>query len=259
MVDAVHGALNPPQPKVPSINIDAITLDVKAPYFDFHVPTTHCYEALGIWHHNSGKSTASREIAKRLNMRLLEEPVDEELLELFYNDSDRWAFPFQMEMLHRRWALQMSAASETLIRSGYKGAILDRCILGDLVFARAMYESGKMHKKEWEIYLSAVENMHLVLFPPTLLVYLNARPETCLQRIQQRNRPQEKDITLEYLQLIHAGYQRLLQDAKVCCFPWSHAMESLVIPWDPTTVTSQDWDRTASMLEEYCHMRRGIR
>ena len=198
----------------------------------------------------SGKSTASKQLSKRLGLRLLEEPVDEELLTLFYGDQKRWAFAFQMEMLHRRWATQMSAAAETLINSGYRGACLDRSLLGDLVFCRALCEAGMIHKKEWQIYLSAVRNMSLVLFPPTILIYLSARPETCLERIHQRNRPQEKGITLEYLQTIHNGYQKLLKEAKTACYPWSHAVSTLVVPWDAQTATELEWDRTAQMVVE---------
>jgi len=200
----------------------------------------------------TGKSTASKKLAKRLGLRLLEEPVDHELLQLFYDDYMRWSFPFQMEMLHRHWAMQMSAAAETLVDGGYAGAILDRSLWGDLVFARALAETGAMHKKEWEIYQSAVRNMSLVLFPPTTLVYLNARPETCLERIKERNRPQEQGITLAYLQMIHDGYQRLIKEAKTALFPWSHAVNVLVVPWDPRTVNDQEWDRTADMLKESC-------
>lgn len=196
----------------------------------------------------AGKSTLANALAKRLNCRLLLEPVDEELLQLFYDDPDRWSASFQFAMLHRRWAMQMAAAAETMLDGG--GAILDRSLWGDMVFAKMLMQAGKIHPKEWEIYLMAVRNMSLVLFPPTVLLYLSARPETCLERIRRRGRPQEKDITLEYLQKVHAGYQELLRDAKTAMFPWSHAVNVLVIPWDPDQVGDVEWDRTAAMVRE---------
>lgn len=198
----------------------------------------------------SGKTTAGKKLAAILNLRLLQEPVDHELLQLFYDDKDRWSFPFQIAMLHRRWAMQMSAASETLVDGGYAGSMLDRCLLGDLVFAEALWRAGKMHKKEWEIYNASLRSMALVLYPPTVLLYLNARPETCLERIHKRNRPQEQGITLEYLQTIHEGYQRLVNDADSGAYPWSHATRKLVVPWDPGTTTDAEWERTAAMLRE---------
>jgi deoxyadenosine/deoxycytidine kinase len=200
----------------------------------------------------SGKSTAAAELGKRLNMRVLQEPVDEELLKLFYEDKDRWAFPFQIEMLHRRWALQMSAASETLLDAGYEGAILDRSLQGDLVFCRALYEAGVIHAKEFEIYLNALRSMKLVLYPPTVFVYLSAQPETCFERLKKRNRLQEEGVELSYLKTIHEGYQRLLHEVKTGAYPWSHAVTVLVAPWDPDTVTDEAWNRTAAMVSEVC-------
>ena len=200
----------------------------------------------------SGKSTAAKAIGSRLKMRVLQEPVDEELLALFYEDKDRWAFPFQIEMLHRRWALQMSAAAESMLEAGFKGAILDRSLQGDLVFCRALYEAGKIHKKEYEIYLNALRSMMLVLYPPTVFLYLSAQPETCYTRLQKRSRAQETGVTLEYLQTIHEGYKRLVREVKAGEYPWGHAITVLTVPWDPNTVTDEEWERTAAMVKEIC-------
>jgi len=208
----------------------------------------------------SGKSTASKKLAERLNLRLLEEPVDQDLLHLFYEDmkngGNEWPFAFQIEMLSQRWAQQMSAGAETLLRGGYDGAILDRSLWGDRVFAEALAIAGKIHPKMFEIYEKFVRNMSVVLWPPTLLLYLTASPETCLERIRRRNRPQEAGITLEYLQSIHEGYQRLLREAKTAFFPWSHAVEVMPVPWDPSIVNDAEWDRTADMVREACRMCR---
>jgi len=195
-----------------------------------------------------GKSTIAKALAKRHGLRLLREPVDNELLQLFYDDAKRWAFPFQMEMLHRRWALQMSAATEAIVEGEFSGAILDRSIWGDLVFAWKLTESGLMEPKEWEIYISAVRNMSLVLFPPTELLYLDACPEVCLERIRLRNRPQEQGITLDYLRSIDAGYKQLLDDAQSGFYPWSHAVRVRVIPWDHAIADEAEWARAIENL-----------
>lgn len=177
------------------------------------------------------------------------------LLKLYYDDPDRWSMSFQMAMLHRRWAMQMLAAAECC-SPYYEGVVLDRSLWGDMVFARALTQAGKIHPKEWEIYQMAVRNMALVLFPPTLLVFLDVTPETALQRIKKRDRPQEKDITLEYLQTIHEGYHQLLREAKTAFYPWSHAMEVLHIPWDPDTVSDQAWEMVAKTIQGACRRAR---
>jgi deoxyadenosine/deoxycytidine kinase len=192
----------------------------------------------------SGKSTAARKLGKRLGYRVLDEPVDDELLAAFYKDKKTWAYTFQMAMLHKRWRLQMLAAVEE------PGAIVDRSLWGDMVFARLHTEAGNIHPIHWATYAEAVKNMCLVLFPPTLLVYLTTDPETCMERIKRRNRPQEKDITVAYLKSVDDGYNRLIEEAKIAFYPWSHAVEVMPIPWDVDIATEQQWDRTANTLEK---------
>jgi deoxyadenosine/deoxycytidine kinase len=186
-----------------------------------------------------GKSTLARALGERFGYRVLDEPVDRELLELFYSDPKKYAFMFQMAMLHKRWRIQIQAACEE------PGAIVDRSLWGDMVFAREHTDTGNIHPIEWRTYCSAVRNMCLVLFPPTLMLYLATDPETCLERVRKRNRPSEEGIDLDYLRRIDEGYNRLLEESKVAFFPWSHAVETMTVTADVTTVDDTHMDRMA--------------
>ena len=84
----------------------------------------------------SGKSTFAKEIAQRLGLRLVEEPVETNpYLELFYAEPSKWAFAMQIFLLHKRYAMQQLASFEATGVGGYNGAILDRSLAGDRVFA----------------------------------------------------------------------------------------------------------------------------
>jgi deoxyadenosine/deoxycytidine kinase len=84
-----------------------------------------------------GKSTFSYELAKRLKLRLIEEPVETNpYLEPFYKDPKRYAFGMQVYLLHQRYAMQQLASYEATGVGGYAGAILDRSLSGDRVFAK---------------------------------------------------------------------------------------------------------------------------
>lgn len=51
---------------------------------------------------------------------------------------------------------------------------------------------------------------------PNLIVHLDVTPEESLERIKMRARGCETGVTLEYLKLLHAGYEEFLTDiAKV--------------------------------------------
>ncbi|CAF4715941.1 unnamed protein product, partial [Rotaria magnacalcarata] len=52
--------------------------------------------------------------------------------------------------------------------------------------------------KDWFQMLTSNDACHL-----DLIIYLRAKPETCLERIKSRNRPEEQSITLDYLQQLH--------------------------------------------------------
>lgn len=192
----------------------------------------------------AGKTTAAERLGPLLGFKVFDEPIDQELLTAFYENPRRWAYAFQMAMLHSRWRVQMKAALEE------PGAIVDRSLFGDAMFARLHMRRGNIHPIEWRTYMRAVENMCLVLFPPTLLIYLAADPQTCLERIKKRGRPQEAGITLEYLEQIDVEYGKLLEESKTAFWPWSHAMEIMIVPHDMNMATDNDWTRFATTVKK---------
>ncbi len=197
-----------------------------------------------------GKSTLAKALGERIGYRVLDEPVDQELLELFYSDPAKWAYMFQMAMLHKRWRIQMQAACEE------PGAIVDRSLWGDMVFAKEHVRAGNIHKMEWKTYCAAVKNMCLVLFPPTLLLYLATDPETCLNRVRRRSRQSEEGVDLDYLTHIDAGYNSLMEESKTGFYPWSHAVETMTVTADVTTVDDDHMDRMARTVMSTLERRR---
>lgn len=203
----------------------------------------------------AGKTTFSREVAKRLGLRLLEEPVDDNpYLGIFYKDYKKWAFPMQMFLLHRRYLLQRLAADEATGLGGYKGAILDRSLSGDRVFAKLHMQEGNIEEIDWQTYEMAYDIMCRTLLPPTLLVFLDIQPKTAYERMKNRGRPEEKLVPLDYLVKLRAGYEELIHEAERGLLPWAHAVRVVCIPWDPDTLTERQWDATAETVRQRCRM-----
>lgn len=181
----------------------------------------------------SGKSTLSEILADALGLRLIEEPVESNpFLDLFYKDPKRWAFPMQIELLHRRYALQKLAAYEATTEGGYKGAVLDRGMPGDRVFCKLHMMEGNISELEWKTYERAYNVMACSLTPPSLMIYLDVEPETAYQRVLERSRKAESGMPLDYLRKLHRGYLDQLVELQSGQHVWSRGMEILRIAWN---------------------------
>ena len=201
----------------------------------------------------SGKSTFAREVGARLNLRVLEEPVDDNpYLEPFYRDPKRYAFGFQVFMLHRRYVLQQLASYEATGLGGHGGAILDRSLSGDRVFAKMHCEAGNIDPLDWATYELAYGIMCRTLLPPTLLVFLDVQPKTAFERMRRRGRGAEAGVPLDYLVKLRDGYNELLHEAETGLLPWSHAVRVSRIVWDPDTFKPESWDAVAETVKGAC-------
>ena len=187
-----------------------------------------------------GKTTLTKLISRELNYRAIYEPVNLELLEMFYKDQDRWSFAMQIDLLHRRFALQKLGSFESITG---KGVVMDRGLPGDRVFAKMLHTAGKIHDIEWAIYERAYTVMSNSLIPPSLIIYMEVTPEIAQERIMKRDRKAERGdvIPLSYLQELEKGYENLLTEIKSGIPSWSRGMKILRLPWNtPEESTSSN-------------------
>jgi deoxyadenosine/deoxycytidine kinase len=196
-----------------------------------------------------GKTTYCREVGKRLNYRVIEEPVDSNpYLDLFYADPARYAYEMQIYLAHRRIGLQQLGAAEALFSTDFLGAMLDRTLFGDRIFEEEQYAEGNISDLQHHAYLTAVRNMQLLLYPPTILVFLDASPEVAMERIKKRNRGCETGIKLRYLERLTHRYHQFIDDAENGRYPWSHSITVMRRPWNRDTLTEEAWDKEATLL-----------
>lgn len=155
----------------------------------------------------AGKTTLATELGKLINLPVFFEPVlDNAYLADFYRDKRRYAFPLQVYLLNRRFQQH-----QQIIWSG-KGAVQDRTIYEDTVFAKVLMSDGDMEEREYETYRSLFSNMSNFMKKPNLIVHLDVTPEESLRRINMRNRGCESGIPLEYLKKLHAAYEEFLTE-----------------------------------------------
>ena len=160
-----------------------------------------------------GKSMITTMIGEVFKWRMFFEPViSNPYLEDYYKDMPRWSFHLQVYFLSKRFEVQ----KEILDRPG--SAVQDRTIYEDVeIFAPTLYRRGCMDNRDYENYREIFRNMVAFLNPPDLIIYLKCKPETALQRINQRGRTCESTIPLDFLQALHAAYEDWIERAPALC------------------------------------------
>lgn len=162
-----------------------------------------------------GKSTYTELIARKLGSKAFYESVeDNEILELFYDDPERWAFSLQIHFLNTRFKSIKAALTDA-------DNVLDRSIYEDALFTYINHLQGNITSEEMSIYNSLLENMmeELQDMPkksPDLLVYLTGSFSTILHRIALRGREFEQvdndPELLEYYRTLYDSYHQWYED-----------------------------------------------
>jgi deoxyadenosine/deoxycytidine kinase len=149
----------------------------------------------------AGKTSLARRLAERSGAQLLlEQPQDNPFLARFYRDSARYALPTQMFFLFQR----VQQLGELKQLDLFESAIVSDFLLEkDRLFARLTLADDE---------LRLYEQMHDQLKPrtatPDLVIYLQARPETLIERVGRRGNPIEAGISESYLRALADSYTR---------------------------------------------------
>jgi hypothetical protein len=151
----------------------------------------------------AGKSSLTQLLSQRMKWKPFFESVeDNPYLSDFYADMKRWSFNLQVYFLSNRFR------SHKVISEGPTSVILDRVIYEDAeIFARNLYEIGKMDERDYNNYVALYNVMTEYLRSPDLLIYLRANVDTLLRQISSRGRDFELSIQREYLEQLNRHYE----------------------------------------------------
>ncbi|XP_030057648.1 deoxyguanosine kinase, mitochondrial isoform X1 [Microcaecilia unicolor] len=138
------------------------------------------------------------------------------LLQMIYQDPSRWSYTFQTFSCMSRFKAQLEPLSETLLKTQEPVQIFERSVYSDrYVFAQNLFELGYMDEVEWAIY----QDWHSFLVQQfedrvTLdgIIYLQATPEKCLERLHGRARLEEQGVQLDYLERLHTQHEKWLTE-----------------------------------------------
>jgi deoxyadenosine/deoxycytidine kinase len=201
----------------------------------------------------SGKSTLLANLKNHFKYNthiiFLKEPVEEwskikdengtTILEKFYDDQDKYSFSFQMMAYISRLKLlketfnQVKKYPEKIFNKKRNMFVYDeqdndfelsnfvivteRSLFTDkMVFAKMLYDSGKIEHINYQIYLNWF-NTFAEDFPINKIIYVKAEPEICHQRIATRHRDGEDNIPIDYLKICSDYHDNMLDKASNEC------------------------------------------
>lgn len=147
----------------------------------------------------------------------LQEPVEKwmkykdengnSMLKKFYDDQDRYSFPFQMMALLSR----IEMIDEISEKCGPDDIILvERSVLADkFVFAQMLHDDGKIEPILFHLYQEwhrkYTKNINI-----QKIIYLKTSPRKCHERYHKRRREGET-IPLEYLEKCHGYHETMIE------------------------------------------------
>ena len=147
-----------------------------------------------------GKSSLMEILSEELGLTIFPEPViDNPLLPLFYENMKQYGFALQVFFLNNRFRM---------IKEGQKldGAIMDRSIYGDVIFAKMLHDQKNMSKEEIDCYLDLFANMMEHLPTPELVIYLKTDTDAAINKIRKRGRECEQNTDIQYWQDLNREY-----------------------------------------------------
>lgn len=163
---------------------------------------------------SSGKTTYTTKLADTLGTKPFFEPVEENpILDLYYEDMERWGMTLQLYFLNNRFRM---------IKKAYRddNNVLDRSLMEDSLFTKVNYLNGNINEIDYALYLDLVDNMmeEIEGMPkkaPDLMVYLDADLDHVLSNIKKRGREYEQieednaidEDLLDYYKQLIAEYE----------------------------------------------------
>ncbi|KFO30158.1 Deoxyguanosine kinase, mitochondrial [Fukomys damarensis] len=169
-------------------------------YPEWHVAT----EPVATWQNIQAAGTQKGQTTQSLG----------NLLDMMYQEPARWSYTFQTCSFMSRLKVQLEPFPEKLLQSKNPVQIFERSVYSDrYIFAKNLFENGSLSDIEWHIY----QDWHSFLlqeFASQLslhgFIYLQATPQICLKRLDQRARKEEKGIELAYLEQLHGQHEAWL-------------------------------------------------
>ena len=148
-----------------------------------------------------GKTSLARRLAAHFDTgTVLEDASGNPFLERFYRDGRRFALPTQLFFLFQR---------VTQLRDLSQRDLFDRPMTGDFLIDKdPLFARLTLDDDELALYQKIFDSLQPQAPTPDLVIYLQARTETLVERVRRRGIPMESEISEAYLRALTEAYSR---------------------------------------------------
>jgi len=161
-----------------------------------------------------GKSTFLNEMERLMekeygieNVRIFYDDPNSVFLKNVYENPSGIGFAFEIYMLQN--SIQNQKLAET--QNNIQMCIFDRSIWGNQAFTRTNYRIGNLSDTEFSIYNALLRSNDCENDCENFIVYLDASPELCFQRLNARGNPDEiGKVSLDYLEQLDTTYCEMI-------------------------------------------------
>jgi len=149
----------------------------------------------------AGKTSLARRLAEHLQAQtLLEKPEENPFLGRFYQNMARYGLQTQLFFLFQRLEMLREQPTQDLFTER---------LVSDFLFEKdILFASLNLSNDEYALY----RQVHAALAPkppvPDLVIYLQAEPETLMERVRKRGLDTERKIGEDYLARVADSYAR---------------------------------------------------
>lgn len=152
----------------------------------------------------SGKTTLLTKLQQEIRIPVFLEQVESwTLLNKFYENTSRWGFTFNIEVL-----LSMSKWKNNNYNSLYERSP-NSC---RHVFTQMQFDENTLTKEELDIFDIIFKEFG---WNQDMIIYIKTDADVCYQRMQKRGRNCEDSVNLKYLEDVNAKHDDMLEYLKI--------------------------------------------
>ena len=134
-------------------------------------------------------------------------PRKENLLDKMYKDPKTYGFLFQSMVLNSR-----VEQFKNYRHNKHSFLLVERSIeCQSRVFSPVLRQQDSLTSTEYDVLVSLINNLaELPFYAPQIIIYLRCKPKVSMERIMQRKRGEEVNVTMVYLERLMAKYDQWL-------------------------------------------------